>query len=155
MSQAQEKLLNGLEEICRISANNDSIVHANQLREKLLDTLKEKQQEIKKSNSSLLCSAFLNINGAIEERFRDLLKSNPNISSEELDRTNRPNSKWVELTNLMQKYYGLSDDEKFKIMIVNGFRASYGYDGYVVRQYAVVEGYAQFVRKLMNKYSSD
>jgi hypothetical protein len=152
MDNAQEKLLTGLEKIWKIAANNDSLAHINQAQGKLLDVLKEKQDEIERENGSLLASVFNDINGALEDHFYKLLGSHPNVSSEELNGTKNAHDQWVQLGRLMQEHYGLSDAERYKAVSMNGFRAKYGYDGYVVRKYPAMEQYAQFVRNIMKKY---
>jgi dsDNA-binding SOS-regulon protein len=173
MDQAQEKLLDGLEDLRKIGANsnfrlrieriqeellltleeqkNALLLTLEEQKEKLLLTLKEQKREIAQ-NSPRFDLAFYKINGALEDRFANLIKSHPNVSAEELTRIEYQHSRWVELTNSMQRHYGLSDADRSRIVSMNGYRSNCGYGSGFIRKYHDVEQYAQFVRNLMEKY---
>jgi predicted nuclease with TOPRIM domain len=151
MDQAQEKLRDGLEDLHKIAATRDLLSQIDKVQEKLLAALEEQKREIIQ-NSLELGAAFHKINNALEDKFSNLLKSNPNVSAEELTRIGYQHSRWMELTDAMQRYYGLSDAEKNAIMNRNGYRSNYGYGGPFLPTYAQVEQYAQLVRDLMERY---
>jgi hypothetical protein len=151
MDNAQEKLLEGLEDLRKIAANNDLLLQMDLIQEKLLLAFEEQKKEISK-NSPYLDVTFFKINDALASLFYNLLKSNPNISAEELKETTYQNSQWTKLTELMQRHYGLSDAERSAIMNRNGYRSNYGYGGPFLPTYSQIEKYAQVVRDLMERY---
>ena len=151
MDEAQAKLLDGLEDLHKIGAAKDLCLQIDLIKEKLLLTLEEQKKEIF-SNTPCLDVTFFKINGALEEHFFNLLKSNPNVSDKEFNRTNRTSHQWFEFTNLIQRHYGLSDAERNAIMDRNGYRSNYGYGGPFLPTYSQIEKYAQLVRNLMERY---
>jgi ankyrin repeat protein len=124
MTQAQDKLLRGLKLLTK--AEND------------LD---------------FLGLAIGSIHGALEDHFRDLLESSSRVPSEQCARVRDPHQvKWRELTQLMQEYHGLSNDEKNRILWMNSLRNTSAHGDIFTGTYSQVKSYADFVRSLMNKY---
>lgn len=151
VDQLQSKLLKGLEDLRKIGANPHLYSQVHQIEEQLLLAFKEQTSEIY-ADSPRFDLAFYKINGALEDRFEHLIKSHPNVSDEELTRIKYRHSRWVELTNSMQRHYGLSDADRSRIVDMNGYRSDRGYGGEFIRKYPDVDKYAQFVCKLMEKY---
>jgi hypothetical protein len=162
MDLAQQKLLEGLDDLRKIAANDDLLLQVDRIQEKLLLALEEQKEKLLltfeeqkreiNQNSPRFDLAFYKINGALEDRFANLIKSHPNVSAEELTRIEYQHSRWVELTNSMQRHYGLSDADRSRIVSMNGYRSNCGYGSGFIRKYNDVEQYAQFVRNLMEKY---
>ena len=151
VDRLQSNLLKGLEDLRKIGANPHLYSQVHQIEEQLLLAFKEQKREIY-ADSPPFDLAFFKVNGALEDRFEHLIKSHPNVSAEELSRIKSQHSRWVELTNSMQRHYGLSDADRCTIVSMNGYRSNSGYGSGFIRKYPDVNEYAQFVRNLMEKY---
>jgi ankyrin repeat protein len=99
--------------------------------------------------------ALLSFHGALEDHFRNLLESSPELPLEQRSRVRDVKLvQWKELINLMQTYHGLSNDEKRNILGVNSLRQGSGHGFRYTGTYHKVEQYARFVCNLINKSSS-
>lgn len=100
-----------------------------------------------KEEPDLLGLAMLSIHGALEDQFRQMLASLPQLSAAERLRVQDVSQvQWRELCDLMQKHVGLSDRDVKYIMQMNSMRIKAGHGGQFPGSYQDVAQYAEFVK---------
>jgi hypothetical protein len=119
-----------------------------------IDKLQEGQRKLAKAghDRDLLQSALLSFHGALEDYFREELRSE--ISQLEQD-TGKQRANWQDLVNLWEQYRSLSSHDKNLILATNSKRNDAAHGASVPITQTEVEHYARFVQNFTGTRVSD
>ena len=128
-------------------------VHSTQYREKLQLGL----QRLSKAgyDPDLLSLALISLHGALEDRFRNWLSTNPSVPSSKREViSDVKQMQWKGLLDLMQQYGGLNDNQRRYIFRMNRLRQDVGHGKQFTGTRSELENYANFVRGFVKNGSS-
>lgn len=139
------------------SANSSAAVqngvHSTQYREKLRLGL----QRLSKAGNDpdLLGLALISLHGALEDRFRNWLSTNPSVPPSEREVVlDARKMQWKGLLDLMRQYGGLNDNQRQYIFRLNRLRRDVGHGSQFTGTRSELENYADFVRGFVANGSS-